>query len=157
MREIRLLGVDVDGTLTDGRLWYNVDGELVKSFHVHDGLGLKRLMAAGVQVAIVTARQSQIVTRRMRDLGIEFVIQGAEDKGRAMQDLQKCLGLEQQQLAFMGDDLPDLAGFAQCGLSIAVADAVAPVRASAHFVTERAGGQGAVREVCELILESKRS
>jgi len=152
LRAIRLLAVDVDGTLTDGRLWYGPDGETVKAFHVHDGLGLKRLLTHGLEVAVVTARNTSIVTRRMADLGISRCIQAANDKGASMRALQHELGLTPEQCAFVGDDLPDLSAFAASGLGFAVADAQSAVRDAAHWVTRTNGGCGAVREVCELLL-----
>lgn len=154
---IRLLGVDVDGVLTDGRLWYGADGEALKAFHVHDGLGLKRLLAAGVEVVIITARRSVMVDRRLDDLGISTRIQGCTNKGKALTELAQAAGLTREQVAFVGDDLPDLAAFAAAGVCIAVANAQPPVLAAAHWVTRASGGQGAVREICEALLAARAS
>lgn len=152
---IRLLGVDVDGVLTDGRLWFGADGEQLKAFHVHDGLGLKRLQNSGVQVVVISARRSLIVDRRLDDLGIAGRVQGCTDKGAALRKAMHEHGLVTEQVAFVGDDLPDLAAFAVAGLNIAVANAVPPVRAAAHWVTSQSGGTGAVREICEALLAAR--
>ena len=152
---IRLLGVDVDGVLTDGRLWYGAAGELIKAFHVHDGLGLKRLIAAGVEVVIISARRSDMVDRRLDDLGIHTRIQACTDKGAALTELMLGRQLEAAQVAFVGDDLPDLAAFAVAGLRIAVANAQAPALAAAHWITQASGGAGAVREICEALIAAR--
>lgn len=152
---IRLLGVDIDGVLTDGRLWYGVEGEQLKAFHVHDGLGLKLVQAAGIEVAIISARESVMVNRRLDDLGIPLRLQGSADKGAALRGLRAERGLTTDAVAFIGDDLPDLAAFAEAGLKIAVANAQAPVRTAADWVTALDGGQGAVREVCNALLAAR--
>lgn len=149
---IRLLAIDVDGVLTDGRLYYGPGGEQLKVFHVHDGLGLKLVQAAGIAVAIVSARDSAMVSARLDDLGITLRAQGSHDKGQSLRTLLEERALEPAQVAFIGDDLPDLAAFAEVGLKIAVANAQAPVRAAADWVTSCPGGQGAVREVCNALL-----
>lgn len=155
LARIRLLGVDVDGVLTDGRLWYGADGELIKAFHVHDGLGLKRLQAAGVEVVVISARRSAMVDRRLDDLGIRTRVQACSDKGAALTVLLAARGLTASQAAFVGDDLPDLLAYAVAGMRIAVANAQAPVRAAADWVTTRCGGDGAVREICEALLAAR--
>lgn len=152
---IRLAVFDVDGVLTDGRLWYSDDGRELKSFHVRDGLGLKRLLANGVEVAIITARLSPIVTERTAELGIAHVYQGQDDKLACLERLLHALGIDAKDAAYTGDDLPDLAPMQRAGLAIAVADAHAAVRTRAHWSTGSAGGRGAVREVCDLILAAQ--
>lgn len=153
--KIRLVVFDVDGTLTDGRLYYGAGGEELKVFHVQDGYGLKRLMEAGVKVAIISGRDSAAVIRRMQDLGIEHVFQGDEDKLPLLEKLLKRLGLTLEQTACVGDDLPDLALLKHAGLAIAVRDARPQLKAVAHHVTAAQGGLGAAREVCDLILEAQ--
>ncbi len=151
---IRLAVFDVDGVLTDGRLILGNNGNEYKSFHVHDGLGLVMLKRAGFLVAVISARQSEIVSDRMATLGIEYVYQGQDDKARAFQGLMGELGVEPGQAAFTGDDLIDLPAMAAAGFSIAVSDAHPFVREHADWVTKSRGGRGAVREVCELLLKA---
>ena len=155
-RDIRLLVLDVDGVLTDGRLYFSSRGEEMKSFHVRDGAGIVRLIRAGIQVAVISGRQSRAVERRMSELGVTWVRQGIEDKMLALRELLDILGLGPQAVASMGDDLADLPIFEVARLAIAVADAHAAVKSRAHFITQAMGGQGAVREVCDLILESQQ-
>jgi len=154
-RDIRLLALDVDGVLTDGRLWFGNNGEELKAFDIKDGLGVKLLQRAGVAVAIITGRRSELVARRARELGIEQVIQGREDKLVALRSLCETLGLDLGEAAYMGDDLPDLSAIRAAGLGIAVADAHPFVVRHAAMTTTRGGGAGAVREVCELILRAR--
>ncbi len=149
---VRLAVFDVDGVLTDGRLWYGEDGHELKAFHVHDGLGLKRLRAHGIEVAIITARISHLVAQRTGELGIAHVYQGQEDKLACFDRLVEALGLDPAECAYTGDDLPDLAVMHRVGLSVAVANAHPWVRERAHWRTRLGGGKGAVREVCDLIL-----
>jgi 3-deoxy-D-manno-octulosonate 8-phosphate phosphatase (KDO 8-P phosphatase) len=150
--KIRLAVFDVDGTLTDGRLWYGEDGRETKVFHAHDGLGLKRLQANDVQVALMTARISHPVALRAEELDIAHVYQGQKDKRRCLQELLDALHLQPEQVAFIGDDLPDLAPMRMAGLSVAVANAHPWIAEQAHWQTTRSGGQGAAREVSDLIL-----
>jgi 3-deoxy-D-manno-octulosonate 8-phosphate phosphatase, YrbI family len=150
--KIRLAVFDVDGTLTDGRLWYGEDGRETKVFHVHDGLGLKRLQANGVEVAIITARISHPVALRAEELGIAHLYQGQADKRGCLLELLDALKLGAEQAAFIGDDLPDLAPMRLAGLSVAVADAHPWVAEQAHWQTSRRGGRGAAREVSDMIL-----
>ena len=152
---IRLAIFDVDGVLTDGRLIYAEDGHERKAFHVHDGLGLKRLLAHHVEVAVITARMSMIVTERMAELGVAHVYQGQDDKLACFEQLLHALKLEPHEAAYTGDDLPDLAVMQRVGLAIAVANAHAWVRERAHWRTRLAGGAGAVREVADLILAAQ--
>lgn len=152
---IRVAVFDVDGTLTDGRLWYGEDGRETKVFHVHDGLGLKRLQANGVQVAIITARISHPVALRAEELDIAHVYQGQGDKRGCLLELLDALKLAPEQAAFVGDDLPDLPAMRIAGLAVAVANAHPWVSEQAHWQTRLGGGRGAAREVCDLILHAQ--
>jgi 3-deoxy-D-manno-octulosonate 8-phosphate phosphatase (KDO 8-P phosphatase) len=149
---IRLAVFDVDGTLTDGRLWYGEDGHETKVFHVHDGLGLKLLQANGVQVAIISARISHPVALRAEELDIAHVYQGQKDKRACLLELLDALHLTPDQAAFIGDDLPDLPPMRIAGLAVAVANAHPWVAEQAHWQTRLGGGLGAAREVCDLLL-----
>ena len=151
-RPVRLLVLDVDGVLTDGAVHVGTSGELFKSFHIHDGKGLRMLMDEGIQAAVITARRSEALTRRAVELGIRHLHQGCIDKAATLRELQETFELEEQHCAFVGDDLVDLGAMALTGLPVAVADAHPRVCRAASWVTERPGGRGAVREVCELIL-----
>ncbi|HQQ62608.1 MAG TPA: HAD-IIIA family hydrolase [Pseudomonadales bacterium] len=152
---IKLLLLDVDGVMTDGRITYNDAGQELKSFDIHDGLGIKLLQRSGVQVGIVTGRSSAMVARRASELGIDILLQGREDKWVAVQSIQQQLGLLSSEIAYMGDDLPDLSAIRHVGLGVAPANAVALVRSHAKLVTRAAGGAGAVREACEFILAAQ--
>jgi len=152
---IRLLVLDVDGVLTDGRLRYGPDGEHVKVFHVHDGHGIRALAAAGITVAVISGRNSAAVTRRCAELGIRELQQGVDDKGQALDALLARLGLSARDCACVGDDVPDLPMFERVGLAIAVADAHPDARRAAHRRTRLAGGAGAVREVCDWLLAAR--
>jgi 3-deoxy-D-manno-octulosonate 8-phosphate phosphatase (KDO 8-P phosphatase) len=150
---IKLAVFDVDGVLTDGKLVYAADGHEIKAFHVHDGLGFKRLLANGIEVAIITARLSNVVTERMAELGVAHVYQD-QDKRACLAQLVEALRLSPEQAAYTGDDLPDLAPMRVAGLAIAVANAHPWVRAHAHWRT-RLGRDGAAREVCDLLLAAQ--
>lgn len=152
---IKLLFLDVDGVLTDGRITLNENGEEVKTFDVKDGLGLKLLMSDGVEVVIVTGRRSRVVAHRARELGIREVYQGISDKSAVCKRLIAQKGLKKSEVGSMGDDLPDLAMFRESGLRITVADAAREVREQADFITHKRGGYGAVREVSEWILKCR--
>jgi len=152
---IKLAVFDVDGVLTDGKLVYAADGHEIKAFHVHDGLGLKRLLANGIEVAIITARLSNVVTERMAELGVAHVYQDQKDKRACLAQLVDALHLSPEQVAYTGDDLPDLAPMRAAGLAVAVANAHPWVRAHAHWRTRLAGGDGAAREVCDLLLAAQ--
>ena len=154
--DVRLLVLDVDGVLTDGRLYFSSRGEELKCFHVRDGAGIVQLLRAGIQIAVISGRNSKAVERRMNELGVTWVRQGIEDKLTALRELLDILSLGPQAVASMGDDTPDLPIFGVARLAIAVADAHRSVKSQAHFITQANGGQGAVREVCDLILESQR-
>jgi 3-deoxy-D-manno-octulosonate 8-phosphate phosphatase (KDO 8-P phosphatase) len=151
---LRLLALDVDGVLTDGRLYYGNDGEELKAFNIKDGLGLKLLQQAGVAVAIITGRRSRIVERRATELGIAHVVQGREDKRVALEELCASLGLELAQCAYMGDDLPDLGALCAAAIGLAPADAVDAVAAAADWQSRYPGGGGCVREACEQLLHA---
>ena len=153
--EIALLVLDVDGVLTDGRLWYGPDGETHKAFNVRDGHGIKRLVEAGIGVAVISGRRSHAVTARMRELGVNDVAQGVGDKARALAELLKRNAIEARRVACLVDDTPDLGLMAAVGLPAAVADAHPEVLAAAGHVTRSPGGQGAVREFCDWLLASR--
>ena len=152
---IKLLVLDVDGVLTDGRIILNDHGEEIKRFHARDGVGLSLLMAAGIDVAIITGRISGVVQHRARELGITEIHQGVKDKAAIFSNLLQRKGLDKAEVCVIGDDLPDLPMFHLAGLAVAVADAALEVREAATVVTKRRGGIGAVREVCELILKTQ--
>ncbi len=155
LARIRLLLLDVDGVLTDGGIVYDDRGAQTKVFDVKDGLGMRLLMDAGIGVGIVTGRRSDALAVRCRDLGIDLVFDGVADKASVLETVLRRCGLRAQQVAYAGDDLPDLPLMRRVGLPIAVADAHEAVRGAAALVTRRAGGRGAVREICERILESQ--
>ncbi len=152
---IKLLLMDCDGVLTDGRLWLTGDGDEQKSFNTHDGLGLSLLHRAGLRSGIITGRSSGAVARRAQELGVEFVCQGNPDKTAAFEQLLQQAGVDENEVAFVGDDLPDIPIMNRAELAVAVADAVEEVRSVAHYVTRAEGGRGAVREVIEIILKSQ--
>lgn len=149
---VKLAVFDVDGVLTDGTLLYAEDQRQIKTFHVHDGLGLKRLLEHGVEVAIITARMSHLVTERMAELGVAHVYQGQKDKLACLQQLCEALSTSLDQTCYTGDDLPDLRAMRAVGLSIAVNNAHPWVHEHARWHTRRDGGHGAVREVCDLVI-----
>lgn len=153
--KIRLAAFDVDGTLTDGRLWYSESGHETKVFHVHDGLGLKRLQANGIHVAIISARISHPVALRAEELNIAHVYQGQNDKRECLRQMLEALNIQPEQAAFVGDDLPDLPAMGLAGLAVSVANAHPWVTQRAHWQTSLGGGMGAVREVCDLILHAQ--
>jgi 3-deoxy-D-manno-octulosonate 8-phosphate phosphatase (KDO 8-P phosphatase) len=154
---IALLVLDVDGVLTDGRLYYGARGEVLKVFDVKDGLGIKRLMKAGVDVAIISGRRSAMVTRRARDLGIRHVFQGSADKLPIFERLRKRLKLDAAACAIVGDDVPDVPVMRAAGLAFAVADAHPSAIEAADMVTPHAGGRGAVRSICDLLIAARES
>lgn len=155
-RAIKLLLLDCDGVLTDGRLYYGPEGEALKVFHVRDGQGLVNWHARGFRSGIISGRNSPIVKVRARELGIEFVLQGRKEKISAVRDLVAISGVSVEEVAFVGDDSPDAEVFPIVGLGAAVADAHASARDAAHFVTKLNGGGGAVREVIDMILDAKK-
>jgi 3-deoxy-D-manno-octulosonate 8-phosphate phosphatase (KDO 8-P phosphatase) len=153
--QIRLLVLDVDGVMTDGGIRLDARGGEVKVFDVKDGYGLSRLIGAGVEVAIITGRSSPAVALRARELGIVEVHQGVADKGALLDELMANRGLRREEVCCVGDDIPDIPLLDRAGLSVAVADACAEVRAAAAVTTKAGGGRGAVREVCEMILGAR--
>lgn len=152
LRNIKLLVMDCDGVLTDGRLFFGASGEELKVFHVRDGQGLVEWHAAGRLSGIVSGRSSQIVEMRARQLGVEFVYQGRKEKVSALNEMILEAGVLREEVAFIGDDTPDSEVFPFVGLAIAVADGHENVRSAAHLVTQAKGGRGAVREVIDLLL-----
>ena len=154
-RSVRLLVLDVDGVLTDGKLYFLADGSEAKAFSTLDGQGIKMLMNSGVNVAIITGRTSTIVERRAANLGIMHLIQGREDKRTALDELLSSLQLSYEQVAYLGDDLPDLAAIRCVALGVAVANANTFVRQHALAVTSLRGGEGAARELCEFIMAAQ--
>ncbi|WP_042805511.1 HAD family hydrolase [Thioalkalivibrio sp. ALE19] len=154
-RGTRLLILDVDGVLTDGALFLGDGGEQYKAFHSRDGHGLRMAMDEGLEVAILTGRQSAVVEHRLQDLGIRHCIQGRRDKGEALAQLLQQTGHRADEAAFVGDDVVDLPAMRRVGLGIAVGDAHPFVRQHAQWVTTAGGGRGAVREVCEDLLAAR--
>ena len=152
---IRLLLLDVDGILTDGSITYTADGVEIKSFHIQDGLGLKLLQKGGVEAGLITARHSEMVRKRAAELKLAHVYQGVENKLEVYQRLLAEQGLQPEETAYMGDDWLDLPLLTRVGLAATVADAAPEVRDAVHYITGRNGGRGAVREVCDLILEAQ--
>jgi 3-deoxy-D-manno-octulosonate 8-phosphate phosphatase (KDO 8-P phosphatase) len=153
---IRLLVLDVDGTLTDGRLYYGPRGEALKVFHVRDGAGIKHLNRSGIQVAVISGRSSKMVSVRCRELGVEHVVQGVEDKAAAFEKLHRKLKIEASESACVGDDTADLPLMKVVKLAFAVADAHKDAIRAAHVVTSLPGGKGAVREVCDYLLDARK-
>ena len=153
-KNLQLLALDVDGVLSDGRLYYTDQGEEFKSFNIRDGLGIKLLQRAGITVAIITGRTSAMVTRRAAELGIAHVVQGREDKLEALLDLCGNLKIDLSNVAYMDDDLPDRKAIMAVGLGATVADAASDVAAIADWQSRLPGGQGAVRELAEAWLRS---
>ena len=154
-KNIKLLLLDVDGVLTDGKLYYGNSGEELKAFNIQYGLGIKLLQQGGIQVGIITGRVSTLLQRRADELGINPVIQGREDKLTALRELLENQNLGLHQIAFMGDDLPDLSAINLVGLGITVANACSTLAAKADWQTLRSGGDGAVREAAEMILKAQ--
>jgi 3-deoxy-D-manno-octulosonate 8-phosphate phosphatase (KDO 8-P phosphatase) len=152
---VSLLALDVDGVLSDGQLYFGNQGEEIKAFNSLDGQGIKMLQASGVKIAIVTGRSSNIVAQRAQQLGIQLVLQGREDKLAALHELTQHLQLDWSEMAYMGDDLPDLGAIIKVGLGITLPNAAHPMAQHSQYVTKRCGGQGAVREVCDLIMQAQ--
>jgi len=154
-RRVRCLFLDIDGVLTDGKLYLGANGEEFKSNDVRDGLGIKRLLAGGVEVAVISGRPSEAMRKRLEFLGVKHVVLDNEDKLPAYQELRGRLGLADPECAVMGDDLPDLPVMERVGLALTVADAHATALHAAHWVSRFPGGCGAVREACDLILAAQ--
>jgi len=152
---IRLLLLDVDGVLTDGRLYFDAKGEALKVFHVLDGHGIKMVQQAGIEVAMLSGRRSDAAFHRAQELGVHRFYEGLRDKLAVLQELLAALHLDPRQVAMVADDLVDLPVMTRVGLAVAVADAVPEVKAAAHWVTPLPGGRGAVRQVCDLLLQAQ--
>ncbi|MBI5559387.1 MAG: HAD-IIIA family hydrolase [Deltaproteobacteria bacterium] len=154
-REVKLLLLDVDGVLTDGSIAYTDEGSEIKTFHVRDGFGMNLLRQAGVEIGLITARSSKALERRVRDLNLTHVYQGKRQKVEVFAQLIKELQLAPAQVAYMGDDWLDLPLLARVGFSATVADSAPEVREIVDYVARRPGGRGAVREICDLIIDAK--
>jgi 3-deoxy-D-manno-octulosonate 8-phosphate phosphatase (KDO 8-P phosphatase) len=152
---IKLLLMDCDGVLTDGRLWLMADGDEQKAFHARDGQGISLCHHAGLKTGIITGRTSSAVERRAQDLKMSYVRQEAKDKIKALDEILALAGVSANECAFIGDDVADIPVMQRVALAIAVADAVPETKQAAHYVTELKGGHGAVREVCDLILKAQ--
>ena len=155
--DIRLLVMDVDGVMTDGKITYTSDGQELKSFNIKDGLGIKRAQASGIETAIITGRTSPMVERRARELGIAHLVQGREDKLAALSDLVDQMNLSLDQVAYIGDDLSDLTAIESVRLGACPADAATEVKSKANWVSTRGGGDGCVRELGDLLVSHKSS
>jgi len=156
-RRVKLMIFDVDGVLTDGSLWYGPRGEEIKAFHALDGHGVKMLGESGVRLALLTGRKSVAVAARARELGIEHVLQGVEDKRSRYETLLKDLRLQAGDTGYMGDDLVDLPVLTRCGFACTVPEAPEDVRTRAHYVAAAPAGRGAAREVCEYVMRAQGS
>lgn len=152
---VRLMIFDVDGVLTDGRLYYTDSGAEMKAFSTLDGLGIRMLMSSGIEIAIITGRRSEVVSHRARDLGISHVMQGVAEKRPAFLGLTASLGLAPESCGYMGDDLVDLPVLTRCGFAATTREAPEIVKRHAHFISTQPAGAGAVREVCEMILKAQ--
>lgn len=152
---VRALVLDVDGVLTDGRLYFDSQGNEMKAFSTRDGLGMRALQSQGILLALITGRESSIVTRRAANLGIQHVYQGRTDKLNAFNELLQATGVDQQDVCYAGDDWVDIPVLDRVGLAVTVADADAVVKQHVHWITSRGGGRGAVREICDVILAAQ--
>ncbi|OMH30361.1 HAD family hydrolase [Motiliproteus sp. MSK22-1] len=155
LKPIRLLILDVDGVLTDGRLYFGPDGEALKTFNTLDGHGIKMLQSTGVEVAIITGRNNPAVARRTSDLGIKHLYSGREDKRAALDELWAASGYSSAESAFMGDDWPDLLAMSAVSFAATVPNACVDVLERSHWISKKKGGEGAVRELCELIMKAQ--
>jgi len=153
-KKIKLVVFDVDGVFSDGSIYLGNNGEELKAFNTKDGYGVKALKSCGVDVAVITGRDSAIVKKRMGELGVKHLVQGREDKHTALTDLLKQLKLETSQVASMGDDMPDVGMYRLSAIKVAVNDAHPFVKQQANFITTLGGGKGAVREFCDLVLQA---
>lgn len=154
-RRIKLLLMDCDGVLTDGRLWLTADGDEQKAFHARDGQGISLLHRAGLQTGIITGRTSSAVDRRAQDLKMSYVQQYAKDKIKALEEILAAAGVTTDECAYIGDDVGDIPVMRRVELAVAVSDAVEETKQAAHYITALKGGQGAVREVCDLVLKAQ--
>ena len=153
--DVRLVAFDVDGVFTDGRFYLSDEGVESKAFHTQDGYGIRQLLDAGIEVAVISGRHSGAVQKRMAELGIIHVVQGCSDKVLALDEIISTLGVSTSECAYVGDDIPDLPLLRHVGIAIAVANAVQALHDQCDYSTSNAGGRGAVREVCELILDAQ--
>ncbi len=153
--KIKLLLLDVDGVLTDGKLYFTSDGIQIKAFHTLDGHGIKMLMRSGVEVGIISGRDNPAVTRRAEELGIKLLIQGREDKFTALEELLREFSCPLENIAYMGDDYPDLLVMTRVGLALSVPNAAEGVRRHARWLSDKCGGEGAVREACDMIMKAQ--
>ena len=156
-KKIKLLVLDVDGVLTDGRLYFTDDGSEFKTFHTLDGHGIKMLRNSGVEVGIISGRSSELVTKRAADLGVPMLIQGREDKLTALQEMLENFPCPLEHIAFMGDDYPDLQVMVKVGLALSVPNAHPAVAAHAHWLSNNRGGEGAVREACDMLMRAQNT
>lgn len=156
LRHIRLLILDVDGVMTDGRLFYGNEGRIYRAFDVHDGMGIVRARQAGIKVAMLSGKRSEAIVQRAEDLGIEDCLQGISDKGAAYTTLLTKYGLRDDQVAYIGDDVNDLLAMERAGFKVAVRNAREEVKEVADYVTDAEGGRGAVREVVDLVLDAQQ-
>lgn len=156
LKRVRLLVIDVDGVLSDGKIIYDSQGNDYKIFHVHDGYGIRLALQAGIKVAFVSGRHSSIVDKRARDLGVEIVYQNVEDKVKVLKDILRKYRIKSNETCAIGDDIIDLPLLKEVGVPIAVSNAIAGLRKIASYVTKLPGGGGAVREVVDLILKAKK-
>lgn len=155
LERIKLLSLDVDGVMTDGGLYYTDDGTQFRKFNVKDGLGIKRVLKAGVDVCIISASSQKSTLVRAQHLGISHVRIGVADKLTALHEIVDALGIDMQEVAHVGDDLTDVTVMAHIGLPLTVADAVPEALAAAHYVTTKPGGAGAVRELCDVLVRGR--
>ncbi len=154
-RMIKLAAFDVDGVMTDGTIYYNDQGSELKAFNILDGMGIKLLQKSGVKIAIITGRSSDVVSKRAKELNVDFLMQGREDKLVALTEIVKSLELSLKEVAYLGDDLPDLPAICAAGLGMTVPNGSGFVKNKADGVTKSSGGKGAVREFCELIMHAQ--
>ncbi len=155
LSKIRLIIMDVDGVLTDGRIYFNDRGEVMKAFHVHDGYGLRLAREHGLMLAAITGMISPVTRARLEHLNITDIVEGCMEKADALKALCEQKGLSHEEVLFIGDDLFDLGAFAEAGICVAVADALGDVKKRADYVTQKSGGQGAVREIIDIVLKEK--
>jgi len=153
----KLLILDVDGTLTDGIIYYGNNNTEMRGFHVHDGMGIKLLRKSGIQVAVISAKKSEHVARRLADLNIEHVYLGHVEKKPAYESLKEKLNLKDSAIAYMGDDLTDLAILNRCGFAVTLPNAPDIIKKNSHYITHKKAGKGAVRELCELIMQAQNT
>lgn len=153
--DVRLVAFDIDGVFTDGRFYLSNDGVESKAFNTQDGFGVRALLRAGIDVAVISGRQSAAVERRMKELGVQYVVQGNADKIAAIESIVRELGIDVKSVAYVGDDVPDLPLLRRAGVSVAVSNAREEVKAECDYTTRAAGGFGAVREVCDLVLNAR--